>query len=72
MKERYPTWDRVSRNLITSQERVDGVADFMIMREGKKWFVKWRTSAGLAGPFKSAAAAMHSVEDSLPKGANDP
>lgn len=59
----YPTWKRISTKLIVSEEQQEGTPDYYVERDAGQWYVKARFSANYYGPFKTAAAAMRSVDE---------
>jgi len=61
----YPTWLRLDARTHASAEQCDGVPDFLIVRDGAGWRVKWRTSACWGPGYQTIAAAKASVTEGL-------
>ena len=60
----YPKMVKVPHELqYVSEEQYDGQPDFIVERWGvKNWMVKWRTSQGWSGPYKTKAEAFSSIK----------
>lgn len=61
----YPTWTDLTPDLTVSAEQDGGVPDFTLTRDHGQWWVKWRTSAQIDGPFPTRQAATDAVTGSL-------
>lgn len=68
--ETYPTWLHIDASHTISEEQMDGIPDFYIERDNKRWYVSWRTSACWSGPYRSRAEAIHSVESNFAEAAS--
>jgi hypothetical protein len=62
-RDTYPTWQRVSTTKWRTAEQLEGEPDHVIEMRGRAFWVSWRTSAHLDGPYPSLAAAKQSVDD---------
>jgi hypothetical protein len=58
MSNTYPTWTALSHSYYATEEQRDGVPDKIMVREGKQWWVKWRTSAHWSGPYADRKTAI--------------
>ena len=55
-----------SKHLYVSEEQYDGTPDFIVERWGlANWRVKWRTSRGWDGPYKTKAEAFSSIRKAV-------
>lgn len=60
----YPTMVKGGSLLYVSEEELDGTPDFIVERWGVgNWRVKWRTSQGWSGPYKTKKEAFESVKE---------